>query len=876
MHTRSSPNAFVAMELPQFTRGTKVSPPANEANKDKENHPPSPSPIQSAAEHNSSIHLAGRKFRGVADVTANEEPVISNIAERAKRNRRNATKSYVQASPTMDTATSSAPSPNAALALAAFSGATAPPPSPSAPFLPHTDGTLLAPLPAPKRTASTAFDGPPPSKAKRPNQWTSGKQRLSDTPKAVHAREQRAAKKAALSAASPQLTTNQQPLSRLRELLPRPVPQVMMSSELSTSSQKTSKPELSQTASAIASRAKRAKWPKRRLSDTKNAILKRRKRRADKASQTVAVSNSGELQPDPEQSSPKPSESGAVSHEASEQIAVAPRKLPARAARAQTLVEPSPDAAESDDERLPTRLGHGFLTSPARAGVQPLSLRASIQYQDIVKYSRPGEDLDWSKVKDPKKRKRMQNVISSRKHLAKKKMEQAATPQNADPSDKTTDGEGDLCASLKSAPAADAASSPSTGSRRLRGRPQNALDTSTPRSAQKLPLPTSTPVHRIELSTQSPAHRLARIEALRLSNSDFVQATKEVLAATGKSGGKSLTFAVKQARRLLTLLNVAEPPKPDEAHFLSGAQASKYLEANNYFSGPIFTTNQQTLPLQTVEQFLSECYDDDVVVYVQDSGMRVAQNTPHVRARTMADVKKRFAKPPTDTPWNLLELAAHCEDGLRPAFLNTEDCRLLTKLKFPSSADKASRKGYDPGWKEVEKWALVAQAGALTEPHQDSHGYSTYITVNQGIFGYGWLSNPTNKEREQWSQSHHSFIGGQWRYVILRPGQTVYFPCGTIHFVFRLPAAGNTLAFGGHVLRCSQIVRWIKTLIEEKAAPDITNEDLTVSAPGYLDRVEKFVRQAMQMGQEEKWGGKDAIQEFLRLKVEFESMKTRV
>jgi hypothetical protein len=98
----------------------------------------------------------------------------------------------------------------------------------------------------------------------------------------------------------------------------------------------------------------------------------------------------------------------------------------------------------------------------------------------------------------------------------------------------------------------------------------------------------------------------------------------------------------------------------------------------------------------------------------------------------------------------------------------------------------------------------------------------------------------------------------------------VYFPSGTVHFVFRLAAMGDTLAFGGHVLRCSQIVNWIKTLLEEQADPAVTNEDLTESAPAYLDRVEKFVKQALQNGRVDIWGVNESIEEFLALKAEFE------
>jgi hypothetical protein len=277
------------------------------------------------------------------------------------------------------------------------------------------------------------------------------------------------------------------------------------------------------------------------------------------------------------------------------------------------------------------------------------------------------------------------------------------------------------------------------------------------------------------------------------------------------------------------------------------------------------------MPLQRIEDFLGEFYDDDSKVFIQDPSVTFAGNSNFVREVTIGAVKKRILEGKgKGRPWNCLELATHVEDGLRPAFLAGEDCRLLTKVKLERDGETASRRRYPQGYKEVEKWALLAEAGALTEPHQDSHGYSTYITVNQGNIGFGWLSYPTDKERASWNKDQ-SVAGDRFRYVVMKPGQTVFFPAGTVHFVFRLPGAegGHTLAFGGHVLRCSNILHWIKTLIEEKASPNVTNEDLTSSAPGYLNQVEKFVRHAQKNGTTEKWGGAEAVEEFLRLKEVF-------
>ncbi|KAF2170993.1 hypothetical protein M409DRAFT_63989 [Zasmidium cellare ATCC 36951] len=333
----------------------------------------------------------------------------------------------------------------------------------------------------------------------------------------------------------------------------------------------------------------------------------------------------------------------------------------------------------------------------------------------------------------------------------------------------------------------------------------------------------------------------------------------------------------RQAVRILELLELGAYPSEEEALFLTTEEATAEVAQGQFTKRIIVTTDQQRVPLQTVDQFLGEYYDEDALVWIQDPEVRPTKKAPITRQVKISQVKERFAAEPTNKPWNLLELATHCDDGLRPMFLNNEDCRLLTKLKIPEShaGPEARRRTYLPGYKEVEKWALVAEAGALTEPHQDSHGYSTFITVNMGLVGFGWLSNPTKADRDAWRRNPSNFRGGQWRYIVLKPGQTVYFPAGTVHFVFRLAAAGNTLAFGGHILRCSNIVHWVRTLLEERDQKEVTNEDLTDSAPGYLARVEKFVNQAKVNGTAEKWGGEESIEEFLRLKKEFLSRRQK-
>lgn len=142
--------------------------------------------------------------------------------------------------------------------------------------------------------------------------------------------------------------------------------------------------------------------------------------------------------------------------------------------------------------------------------------------------------------------------------------------------------------------------------------------------------------------------------------------------------------------------------------------------------------------------------------------------------------------------------------------------------------------------------------------------------------GYGWMHMPTELQRSKWIKSPHKFIEADWRYRILRPGDTVYFPAGTVHFVFRHPDMGHTLAFGGHVLRCSTIVPWIKAIRNETINEAITNEELTVAAAGFLDQVSTFVQQALASSDPAfmaRWGGRESIETFLKLKSELVTLK---
>ncbi|KAK8029399.1 hypothetical protein PG993_010690 [Apiospora rasikravindrae] len=109
----------------------------------------------------------------------------------------------------------------------------------------------------------------------------------------------------------------------------------------------------------------------------------------------------------------------------------------------------------------------------------------------------------------------------------------------------------------------------------------------------------------------------------------------------------------------------------------------------------------------------------------------------------------------------------------------------------------------------------------------DSHGLATWITIQEGQFGFAWMSRPTTEQRQAWMQDIEYYDQGQqWRYWILKPGQTVFFPSGTIHSVFRIRQT-QTLGLVGHILQWSGLEQWIDVVRKQADAPNSTNEDMT-------------------------------------------------
>lgn len=347
--------------------------------------------------------------------------------------------------------------------------------------------------------------------------------------------------------------------------------------------------------------------------------------------------------------------------------------------------------------------------------------------------------------------------------------------------------------------------------------------------------------------------------------------------------GSAMSNLLARVTRPVTNLERSGTP---EALYLSTDEATAAVSGRNEFPGPIITEGQQIFqfkgPGRPIEQLLAE-YPPTLRVSVQDFSGALWE--PSFRIIPMSDLQTRFLSAPGTIhqhPWNALDLYNPFPEDypLTPRFLvNSPDCRFLHDLKsFLMHTDSASRPS--PKRKDMARWyalerdILLAEPHAATDSHQDGNGMGTWLTVNEGRIGFGWLSRPSPAQTAAWKLSHESGPSAdgeeiprqaQWRAIVLQPGQTVYFPGGTIHFVFR-PEECQTLVFSGHVLRRSQTCNWIRLLSVQLRQPQAQNEDMETTAKDLVRYAVPVLRAAVKRGWADRYGGVEEIERFMDLK----------
>jgi hypothetical protein len=340
------------------------------------------------------------------------------------------------------------------------------------------------------------------------------------------------------------------------------------------------------------------------------------------------------------------------------------------------------------------------------------------------------------------------------------------------------------------------------------------------------------------------------------------------------------TWGQLNNQTMLSLLSRASQPRTlrdeseEEVYFMTGEEARSLLESGATLHGPIITEGQQQFQWEQrkgrpVEQLFRRMGNPNKTVSVQMSSLSLQQ--PSCAAMRLGDIYDTFAEnKASDDPLNVLDLRNPLPRSILPHFLTGEDCQLLSRVRDTilegATAERCTAQVAEWNkWRDDEDWVLLAQGGAHTLTHQDSCGKATWLTVQEGLLGFGWISHPSREEIASWSADPNGFTSGQLRYVVLRPGQTVYFEAGMIHFVFRLEQH-QTLLVGGHVLRWSRIESWMEVVLAQLRFPNTTNEDLQPSVRAYVEAVAQLVSEQLSLGRSDELGGEEAVARFFDLK----------
>lgn len=297
-------------------------------------------------------------------------------------------------------------------------------------------------------------------------------------------------------------------------------------------------------------------------------------------------------------------------------------------------------------------------------------------------------------------------------------------------------------------------------------------------------------------------------------------------------GEEAITHSEQIAKNLYPHLVVASHPNTDEnrgdveVRFCTTDEDCEKAAIDSKV--PIIAENQQPYEWRSGEPPIKQTFDqwrddEDLMVYVQPSSRPKIDES--YEKRTIREVTDKFLTDGTPKdPWNLLDFRCRFQN-VHPKFLESYNCQLLHfiqdgSLKIKSAQRDAASTVEVWQYKNFEKGMLIGQRGANSDFHIDSNGWGTWITVQQGKFGFLFMANFSKEEREAWRKDRE-YNNGKVRYVVLRPKQTIWFPPGTVHAVVRVEI---TVSITGHILRSCDITIWLEVLETQRDDPEITNE----------------------------------------------------
>ncbi|KJX95533.1 hypothetical protein TI39_contig4106g00005 [Zymoseptoria brevis] len=299
--------------------------------------------------------------------------------------------------------------------------------------------------------------------------------------------------------------------------------------------------------------------------------------------------------------------------------------------------------------------------------------------------------------------------------------------------------------------------------------------------------------------------------------------------------------------------SIGEPGEDEEkeigAYYLATDEAKALLGSDQPVTAPVFVAGGAH-PLfvdpadsrRPIEQALSDWFVDPRELFAFRNVAAKKSTGYEEEGVTMDKLRPHFLAPEDTTPvypWNLPDIVNPLGASAVPEFLQSNQCQLLNDLMRMmvnpdlggicppgcSASDQSCDKHivtlselndlrfFYAHWQST---LMISDPGAVTLSHFDRFSLGTWISCYEGEIGICWLNHPSEKEQMACINTE-SRIPTNTLFKVLRAGDAVYMPPGTVHIVWRLPQGGQTMGMAGHILRRGHLDGWLEMLRKELA-----------------------------------------------------------
>ncbi|RGP62530.1 atp synthase subunit alpha [Fusarium longipes] len=288
------------------------------------------------------------------------------------------------------------------------------------------------------------------------------------------------------------------------------------------------------------------------------------------------------------------------------------------------------------------------------------------------------------------------------------------------------------------------------------------------------------------------------------------------------------------------------PPNRTEAHFCSPSDSKTLVETDR--KAIIIITEPPNPALiggkRPIEVFF-EKWIRNAMLDITISVVRIEAHTGSRMNKTWAELRKTLLHDePAKDKWNYLDVSSLLPVST-PYMFTGPKTQLLANICKISNEKALLRRSL--------RGTLLSCGGCHTPSHIDPARLGTYLTVHKGYFGFGFIATENSNDIQSWLSDPAS-VKHLAQYVVLRPGQTVFFPSRTIDFVFRLNDH-QTFATSGSILLWHGIMDWLQILKRQELNKTLFSDITPALTKNYVKAMETIIDACIKHNDLEYVGG---------------------